>query len=847
MRPQRLWKHATVMFLSASLAALAVEPSRSDVQLETDASPQEIFIGEPLRLTLWVRNYDPAMGLPDLSGIPGEVSLVGQQDRSHQSVRIVNGVREVTEFSGRVFEYTITPAQTGTFDLGPIRVQDRNNQSVLSAGPSITVRPVPQQDHVQVWVEGPTASIVPDEPFTLTLKVRIRRLPSPYADHSPIPQGRPPHLHVPYLDGANDAPMESRNLQQNLQQRLVANGEAFRINNRMLAEAPFSLFRRDQPAWFRFEREIDPDDTGYFLYRFSSEWTASRETQLTIAPVRFRGTLLTGVSPQGQPFADDFYAVSDPITISVSQPPSEGRPANWIGASGYDFQIRTALDTQTCFVGDPLTLTLDITGQAPRNRIRTPRPSTLEPLADDFRIVGDPQTQDLPDGKRFQYVIRPHRAGTLEIPPLSISYFHLDSRTYETVSSAPLPLRVNAVTELTADGYPADAKRMRIQTAEGPIPLAPAPIRIHPTAHAYRLYHPVWHSLLFATGPLLFFSTGLLAWLRKNEPARARYRRRKQAISLARQQMDRAGETPGPQSNLAAVLRTYLSNRLSPSLRAASASDIRDFLQSRGIPDSLVAQVEHQLEDSVYAGNEQASRDQVLACRNTIDDLEKALHPTHKFHAKSFLIPLLLTLSTGTLLARTDDLSLRDFEARRAHDFLLRASEPENFLAAAEAHVARIEQGDRSPEIFYHLGTALLLAGHPRLAIPALQRAERRGGSQWDVRRNLLLAMRELHKDPSLDLPWYRKPLFLHFQYGIPTRITIVGLLFLALWLCWTARRIDRDVPHLRITLLLLFFLGCTSLTASLYAEWHAESQFRLIRNQIDRMITHGMEDPTQS
>lgn len=817
----------------------AADTAQSAVDIQAWASPDSVYPGEAVQLAIQVQHYEESMGTPTLPELSGSVTLISQQDRSEHRIQIVNGKQQVTGFSGRVFVYRILPDKPGPLVLGPIHIEDTQGQIITTRGPTVSVKPIPEQDFVSLELEGPSGWVVPDEPFSITLWLRIRRLPPPYAQSSPIPRGTAPLLGIPYLDWTEEMDIKSPNLSQMLQQKLVTQGEAFRINNRRLAQNGISLLQREQPAWFRLDRDIDPDDDRFFRYKLTTSWVASREKPFVFGPVRFHGPVITHVNREGRVTTENIYAVSEPLTVHVTLPPDMDRPDNWIGASGRNLHIKTSLDTQTCFMGDPLTLSIDITGETARHRIRPPAASVLAPLTNAFRMVGEPRTKDLPDGKRFSYLIRPYVAGTLEIPALPISYFDLDTRSYQTVRSQPLPVRVNAVKDFSPL-----AGTDALYPTNGLQQLAPAPIRAMQT-QAYRMVHPLWHSLLLLVGPLLLLLHAGQKLQRRYAPRLAQRRTTRQAAHQATQRLQQilATNTPCEQAELASIMRTYLAHRFDPALRAATATEAKNKLAQHQIPPARLQQVAQYLSDAVYAPSSQIQMDHVRDLLHLIQEIDSAAS-RRKHNASTMLLLLGACLCAGTQAGAAPSDARRNFETQRAHTALLQAQTASDFLQAAEAHATRITLEGVSPDSFYHLGTALLLAGHPKLAIVPLQRAERLGGSRWDIRRNLLLALRAADEAPTRQLPWYRIPLFWHYRLGIFVRISSTAILFSLLCLCWFLRL--QGFAHMNrylLPLLLLFLLLCGSLCTSFYAEWQDTNHHALLQNQIEHLLAQTQED----
>jgi len=809
--------------------------------MEATVTQSEIFLGEAAFLTLQVHNYQPGLGQPDLSALPADIDLLGQQDQSHQSIQIVNGVQQVTSFSGRTFTYRVQPRAAGTFRFAPMLLRRPDGQPLPVNTPTLLVRPIPVQDHVRIRVIAPQHDLMLDESFEVTLLLEIRKPPQPFQSYSPIPNGTTPHLQIPYLDLQPTQGLQSENITQLLQRMVVSEGEAFRINDRVIGRDPFAgMFGRDQAARFQLPRTTSRADDKYYQYTLTSRWSADREGTYTFGPVRFRGSVITAVSPQGQATREDIYALGPAATVRVQPPPAEGRPATFAGASGAGYRMETTLDTQVCQTGDPVTLTLTITGKGPVQRILSPRPATLAPLESDFRVQPEPSSSEtIPDGRRFSYLIRPRRDGTLEIPALEMAYFDLDTRSYRIVTSDPLPIRVNPGPELPPDALPeATSGRIRIGSAAAPGDLPPAPFRMTPPEPA-PIFRPAWHGTLALAGPLFLLFSLLARQLPRHLPALQARIRHRQAYTQALDAL--RSETSDPRDPVW-VLRDYLHTRLGDAFQKGQRENMEKILQEHGIDATTRASLVTLLTESAYAGTPDNAPARHAGIRALLEQVERQIHPARsrrhgKVHARILL--LLVTAFAASNLAHT----ISSFEQRRTNLLLLQAKDTTGFLQAAAALADQVDQGNRSPQVLYNLGTALLLGEQPAIALPLLQWAERRGVDAWSVRRNMLVARRMLAQDPALQLPWIRKLLFWHYRLPLPTRMTLLAILWSLLWIAGTLRWYWKRPVRTILPVLITMALLAASVLASLYAELQNEQIWPTQSKQIERILAHQQED----
>lgn len=815
-------------------------PNQQDLRIEASVTYSEIFLGETVHLMLNVHGYQPSFGQPDLSALPADTQLIGQQDRSQQSIQIVNGVRKVQNFSGRIFTYRIRPDKPGTFRFSPIILRGPNDKPIPVNEPTILVRPIPEQDIVKIQIHAPTNHIIPDESFDVSLWIDIRKPPQPYQAYSPIPNGTHPQLQIPYLNQETDQALESEDISQLLRSMLVREGEAFRINGHMLERDPFGgMFGRDQAALFQLPRTSSQENPDYYRYALTVNYLADREGNFTFGPVRFRGKVITNVTTAGKAELDSLYAISPSVTVKVQNPPAKGRPATYLGASGNHLKIETSLDTQNCLIGDPVTMTVEITGDGPTHRIRNLRPATLQPLENDFRVQLEPiDAETISNGKRYSYLIRPRKAGTLEIPALAVSFFNLASRTYNTVKSDPLPIRVNPTTELeseTISDMGQGSMQITMSAALGNLP--PAPFYQEHKNTKQGIFRPVMHILLLLIGPGFLFVALGLRWMYRITPALRRSQKRKRAYEYAKRELHQ------PQCDPSKIIRAYMTDMLDDSFARGDETAMKNALRAAKINQELQESIMKIITEDAYTGTDdrEKKKEEVYRILKVASAHFAKKQKKKRWHA--FLtLPFFLTLILAQdLPAFANDVF--EFERKRSNQLIHEAKQTKEFLAAADALAERVTQGNRNPIILYNLGTALLMGEQPSLAIPVLQWSERRGAPSWIVRRNMLVARRMISQNPTLQLPWIRKLLFWHFGTSLSSRITISFILFSCVWIAATLRWLWNWKLRGMPMLYLLMILSSISVAASLYAEYQDDQDWPALHDKIQHIVAMYEED----
>jgi hypothetical protein len=156
------------------------------------------------------------------------------------------------------------------------------------------------------------------------------------------------------------------------------------------------------------------------------------------------------------PFFDSFFGGYQRKPITVTSPqvvfhvvplPTENQPPDFSGAIG-DFDLTVSADRQEIEIGEPLTLTMTISGSGNFDRVEAP----VFPESPDWKTYSPTSTfagQANTDSKNFEQAIVARNQTVKEIPALSFSYFDPAKKSYITKTSSPLRVSVKASTAPT--------------------------------------------------------------------------------------------------------------------------------------------------------------------------------------------------------------------------------------------------------------------------------------------------------------------------------------------------------------------------------------------------------------
>lgn len=154
------------------------------------------------------------------------------------------------------------------------------------------------------------------------------------------------------------------------------------------------------------------------------------------------------------PFSNDFFASffgraeekvlrTDPVTITV-RPLPDPKPAGFKGAVG-EYAISAALDKRETAVGQPVTLTVAVSGRGNIKSlpdIALPALANFRTLTDNAAVNIEKQDGQVRGSKVFKTVLIPTASGELTVPPVSYVYFDTNARAYKTISTKPFTLQV---------------------------------------------------------------------------------------------------------------------------------------------------------------------------------------------------------------------------------------------------------------------------------------------------------------------------------------------------------------------------------------------------------------------
>ena len=325
----------------------------------------------------------------------------------------------------------------------------------------------------------------------------------------------------------------------------------------------------------------------------------------------------------GDSFFDNFFGsyrekevkiASPELNLTVLPLPKEGKPENFGGAIG-DFRLQVAADPVELQPGDPITLTMTVSGQGNFDRVQAPKLSREQGWksytpSSEFLKDGDPG-----HGKKvFEQALVAKDSTLSEIPAVEFSYFDPETVSYKTLTSNPIPLKIKGMVEKKEPARKKIEKKKEArivqtkQAAEPPISTL-APLQLVPGSMDQTiepLYGKKWLQLLVLV-LLLVLSGATIYKLRKtrlaNNPLLQRNQARKHLLTLRLKEIENTLVANDTRKFLAAC-RSAIQEQLGLAWETEAAAITLADIEKRLPAGSVLVEIFRAAEESAYGGQE---------------------------------------------------------------------------------------------------------------------------------------------------------------------------------------------------------------------------------------------------
>jgi len=536
---------ATLLLAAPPLLAAVADEPRLECKLERES----IYEGEAVDYVVTV--LDGGDATPDLSAFTDfEVVAAGVRPFSSTFVENVNGRFRKVERTGADYRFSLTPRTSGRLTV-PAPTVTIDGRKIAGDALPLVVVPPDAKGRARLRLEFEPAACYPQRPVKVRLRIDVRR---PAGD----PQGRDPvmllgqlaerklpQLQLPWIPLPSG--LEGKPWNEWLAPYEMRGAEAGFVINELKAQGGALMLFDDRPRYYLFDlngRAAGADDVArlsgldgvpdeWFSYSIEQLVTPTRPGRIELAPASLKGRFITSIEGRHASL-DELYARSEAATLLVREPPAEGRPATWTNAIGR-FELAADLTPRAARVGDPLTLTLLVTGSGNLDELEPPDLAALPAFAP-FRVHA-PTSEAKAGGRLFTWSVRPRAAATTEVPPLPMAWFDPEREQWVERSTPALPLEVSEATALDPSAIVAAPQAER----SGPELAARQGGVFAHDSDPRRLgdERVAWKAHAAASGALpLLTAAGLLAarsWRRRH--ADPRLTRRRRAVARAKERL----------------------------------------------------------------------------------------------------------------------------------------------------------------------------------------------------------------------------------------------------------------------------------------------------------------------
>lgn len=823
-----------LLFLLQPLLTL----SAANISFYVHQESSSVYYGDTINASLVLKTAGeklPTPSTPTASNPDNSCSIqISEAPSVSQSsnVQIINGKRTVSSNVSYIWDASISPNSTNDVKNISFEVIVGGKTYTARLEPITIIPPTvvsPFSPFVQVELSSDKTNVICEDSFRITATIRLKAITVDGKAKSPISNRAIPHLTLPHLDEKLEGIKLLAGDPNELNNYLTSSGFGFSINNYVSSNG-FGFFSSPTLSVFNIPNTISPiDGTNFITYSWTTIYKAKNSGTILFKPISLRGKIIFEPAKDSYCLTPHLFLVSEPLKITINEPPLEGRPASFIGAISDKLKAETSLDTQNCKEGDPITLTLKLENVENPLSVIPPKLDELDGFKNNFRAFGEIKTtpNEADKNATFEYSIRPITSGTIEVPAIELGYYNLTTNQYATITTIPVPIRVDPAPQVAA-----------IDDSEA-VDLPDEVVRYYPTAISFDT-STTSGSISFLIKQLAIISPFI--WvvallLRKILSKRKRLIEYIKNMSATEAAIKRLSNANVPAEVMSAV-STFISKKFKIKTTGSTPDDILKALNEQKISSEIITQLSKPLKrifDLSFAPNADIPTE-------VTDAKEKLLPVLQKLKGKSSTLPqicicigaivaciaivvgpiiaaILLSISTTQIEKRTPD----EYELRQANLLVNAAVSKKDFTAIATNYYTRFSYNFNSskpiPALLHNYATALTLAGHPQKAIDVIDYIETITGTTKELDNSRLFAMQSLQEQDSLQteedgistilesptLPWYRMPLFWHYQYSISERGNALCIIWTILWVLLIIRLFPTNRKPVNIAIAIAF------------------------------------------
>ena len=550
-----------VLMIIASLILMTGTVYAEEMKFQLLVDRNIIYLGQSAQLSLQFEGSTdiPALDLPDIEGFQTRYS--GPSTR----MSIVNG--RMTSSITHIFR--LVPVKTGKFKVGPFFLDHEGNKYSSN-------------------------------------EIMVEVMDSAAGDQGRSGRQRSPGVNLKdrvFVEMEIDKTRLYLNEIANLHIKLFVSSMSIRdVQYPQYSHDGFSVDDFERPREYTMNR----DGVRYSVLDFQTEIFATNPGTRNLGPAVIKANLVTKTRSRrpssifGDSMFDDFFGghestpielKSDELNVEVLALPEENRPEDFKGAIG-NFQLDVSISPDHVKAGDPVTLTMTVTGRGNFDAVHSPALKNKE----GFKLY-DPQVKMEPNRKIFEQVLIPVDEGITVLPDIEFTYFDTMKGDYITIVKNDVPLRVmkaekeDAITIL--DSNAVTERLLKKETiGRDIIYIKESPGKI--TVRGKYLYNnPLFLTLQIV--PLVIFIAGVVLHRKKQRlTSDLGYARRLAAPRKARKGIKQAEEFLQKNNvrdfydSVFRTLRDYLGNRFHIPSGGITADEIERILAGKDLEKEIM-------------------------------------------------------------------------------------------------------------------------------------------------------------------------------------------------------------------------------------------------------------------
>lgn len=795
---ERYGKFVTILIATLlGMFAVAVAAAE-DIHVNALVEGHEFFLGESFIYQIKVVGSENPQR-PDTSGIRDfHVEFLGGRNSSSQSVTIIGGRVSRTVKKEFIFTYRLTPRQTGDLLIPSLKVIVENREHTVPAIPITVMRPTESEDFkLRISLSKDTCYV--GEPVILDVTWYFARDIRSFSFNMPIFGNE--NFKLSDVPDYNNPRLERYEIPTGGTKTIGVKGQG-KLGDRMYAT-------------INFKKALIPQKPGVY--------EIDNNTVLCEALAGYRER------QQGRDdFFDDFFSdsffgrrdnavfkkivvPSNNLKLKVLELPEQGKPANFAGHVGR-YRIQASASPVEVNVGDPITLTITISGPVILEGVKPPLLEAQQNLAADFRIPSETAAGRMENGcKIFTQTIRAANSRVKEIPPIELPYFDTESGEYKTAKTLPIPLNVHPTRVLTAhDAEGAEITQLGNEVEERGVGIAhnyegPAALE-NQTLGISSWFESQFLTTLLCGLPTAYFLLAVSVWLARKRAADPFASRSKQAYNDLKKTVQKSENNPGMHAEVFAAFRKYLGLKLKIQPDSITFKDIEGILKERGIDSATIDRMQkifQQYETAVYSGvsnSDDISRlaKEALATAGKLEKLSFDKFNTRVSRTLSlFILACILTCASATASALPGRGELEELlgeaEAlfRQANETA--ADNPEAAKDLYEKSLMRYERIANTVSngrLYYNIGNIYFKLGNIGQAILNYKKAEQYMPNDRNLKRNLdfVLSRRADRVEQSEKARILHALFFWHYETSFSARSRLFFVFFALTWLAASLR-----------------------------------------------------------